>query len=45
MDTTALLPGYVEFIELGAGFEATFSKFYRASIGWEGKDPVRSFIG
>jgi Glyoxalase/Bleomycin resistance protein/Dioxygenase superfamily len=44
MDTTALLPGYVEFIELGAGFEATFSKFYRASIGWDGKDPVRSFI-
>jgi hypothetical protein len=44
MDTTALLPGYVEFIEIGAGFEATFSKFYRASIGWDGTEPVRSFI-
>jgi hypothetical protein len=44
MDTTAQLPGYVELIELGAGFEAVFSKFYRASIGWDGADPVRSFI-
>ena len=44
MDTTAVLPGYVEFIELGAGFESTFSRFYRASIGWDGADPVRPFI-
>jgi hypothetical protein len=44
MDTTSELPGYVELIELGAGFETTFSRFYRASIGWGGEDPVRSFI-
>jgi hypothetical protein len=44
MYTTAQLPGFVELIELGAGFEAVFSKFYRASIGWDGVDPVRSFI-
>jgi hypothetical protein len=44
MDTTHELPGYVELIELGAGFEAVFSRFYRASIGWDGADPVRSFI-
>ena len=44
MDTTAVMPGYVELIELGAGFDATFSKFYRASIGWDGKDRVRSFM-
>jgi len=44
MDTTAQLPGYVELIELGAGFAAIFGKFYRASIGWDGADPVRSFI-
>jgi len=42
MDTTAQLPGYVELIELGAGFEPIFSKFYRASIGWDGQEPVRS---
>lgn len=44
MDTTAELPGYVELIELGGGFEPAFAKFYRASIGWDGNDPVRSFI-
>ena len=30
--------------QLGGGFEPAFSKFYRASIGWDGMDPVRSFI-
>jgi hypothetical protein len=44
MDTTAQLPGFVELIELGADFEAVFNRFYRASIGWDGQDPVRSFI-
>jgi hypothetical protein len=44
MDTTRELPGFVELIELGAGFEAVFSRFYRASIGWDGAEPVRSFI-
>jgi hypothetical protein len=44
MDTTSDLPGYVELIELGGGFEPVFSKFYRASIGWDGKDPIRSLI-
>lgn len=44
MDTTADLPGMVEFIELGASFDPIFSGFYRATIGWDGKDPVRSFI-
>jgi hypothetical protein len=44
MDTTAILPGYVELIEIGPGFEPAFNKFYRASIGWYGADPVRPFI-
>jgi hypothetical protein len=44
MDTTAQLPGMVELIELGADFEPMFTRFYRASLGWDGKDPVRSFI-
>ena len=44
MDTTNVLPGYTEFIELGGAFEDVFARFYRASIGWDGKDPVRSFI-
>jgi hypothetical protein len=43
MDTTADLPGMVELIELGASFDPVFSGFYRATIGWDGKDPVRPF--
>ena len=44
MDTTRELGGYMEFIELGGAFEEVFGRFYRASVGWDGKDPVRSFI-
>jgi len=44
MDTTAVLPGFTELIELGGAFEEVFGRFYRASIGWDGKDPIRSFI-
>lgn len=44
MDTTRDLPGMVELIELGAGFDPVFSGFYRASIGWDGTNPVRSFV-
>jgi hypothetical protein len=43
MDTTSDLPGMVELIELGASFDPVFSRFYAASIGWDGKDPVRPF--
>jgi hypothetical protein len=43
MDTTAQLPGMVELIELGADFEPMFTRFYQASLGWDGRDPVRSF--
>ncbi len=44
MDTTAVLPGYVEFIELGGDFEEIFGRFHQASINWDGRDPIRSFI-
>jgi hypothetical protein len=44
MDTTANLPGMLEFIELGASFDPIFSRFYSATIGWDGTDPVRSFL-
>ena len=43
MDTTADLPGMIELIELGAAFEPTFNRFYKASIGWDGTDPIRPF--
>ena len=44
MDTTGVLPGFTELIELGGAFEEVFGRFYRASIDWDGKDPIRSFI-
>jgi hypothetical protein len=44
MDTTRDLPGMVELIELGASFDTIFSRFYRASIGWDGAEPVRPFV-
>jgi hypothetical protein len=43
MDTTAQLPGMVELIELGTDFEPMFTGFYRASLGWDGKLPLRPF--
>ena len=43
MDTTKDLPGMIELIELGASFDAVFSRFYRATIGWDGAQPVRRF--
>jgi hypothetical protein len=44
MDTIAQLGAFVELIELGGMFEPVFNSFYRASIGWDGKDPVRPFM-
>lgn len=43
MDTSRDLPGMVELIELGAAFDDVFGRFYRATIEWDGKDPVRTF--
>jgi hypothetical protein len=43
MDTTAQLPGMVELIELGADLEPMFTAFYRATLGWDGQNPVRPF--
>jgi hypothetical protein len=33
----------VELIELGASFDEVFSRFYGATIGWDGSEPVRPF--
>ena len=43
MDTKGALPGMLELIEIGAQMEALFTKYYVASIGWDGSDPVRPF--
>jgi hypothetical protein len=43
MDTTAVLPGFTELIELGGAFDEVFGGFYRASVGWDGNEPIRPF--
>jgi len=44
MDASNELAGMVELIELGAGFDTAFGRFYAATIGWDGKDPIRPFV-
>lgn len=43
LDTKGKLPGFIELIELGDEMESTFTKFYTASLTWDGNDPVRPF--
>ena len=43
MDTTAHLPGMVELFELGASFDAIFSRMHRAATEWDGKELIRPF--
>jgi Glyoxalase/Bleomycin resistance protein/Dioxygenase superfamily len=43
VDTTAELPGYTELIEMDADTDAAFTRFYAASLAWDGSDPVRPF--
>jgi len=35
--------GFLELISATSGMEEVFTKFWRASIGWDGSDPVRPF--
>jgi hypothetical protein len=43
LDTKGELPGMLELIEVGDTMESLFTKFYLASVGWDGTDPVRPF--
>jgi hypothetical protein len=43
MDMKGALPGFLELIEIGPLMDQAFSRFYAASLGWDGSDPVRSF--
>jgi hypothetical protein len=43
LDTHGRLPGMIELIEVGPSLESLFTRFYRASVGWDGSDPVRPF--
>ena len=43
LDSHGALPGYLEVIEIGAVMDEVFTRYWRASIGWDGSDPVRPF--
>jgi len=43
LDTTRELPGFIELVEMDRPTDDTFSRFYAASLGWDGSDPVRPF--
>lgn len=37
-------PAFVELISATEGMETAFTRFWQASVGWDGRDPVRSFL-
>ena len=36
-------PGFVELIPATAGLDEAFTAMWKASVNWDGKDPVRPF--
>lgn len=43
IDTETELGGMLELIEIKGPTEAIFLAFYKAALGWNGADPIRSF--
>lgn len=41
IDTLDALGGYIEVIEMLPVVEGLFNQVYQASVGWDGRDPVR----
>ncbi|MDE2562684.1 MAG: VOC family protein [Sphingomonadales bacterium] len=37
-------PGFLELIPATPGMDEHFTGFWKASVGWDGRDPVRPFI-
>lgn len=44
MDGGASQPGFVELIPATSGMDAGFTRFWEASLNWDGKDPIRPFM-
>lgn len=40
----AASPGFLELIPAPPAMDAAFTRFWQAAQGWDGKEPVRSFI-
>jgi Glyoxalase/Bleomycin resistance protein/Dioxygenase superfamily len=43
MDGGLANPGFIELIPVTPGMDETFTKFWRASVDWDGTHPVRAF--
>jgi hypothetical protein len=41
LDTKGTFPSFIEIMETNETVEAMFTAIYNASVGWDGKDPVR----
>ena len=41
IDTLSVLPGMTELVEYSPAIEAIYTEYYRASVGWDGTDPIR----
>lgn len=44
MDTSDVLPGMIELIEMTEQTEAFFGMLQRESVDWDGRDPIRKFV-
>ena len=43
-DGTGPQSGFLELLPVTPGMDETFTRFWKASLGWDGSDPVRSFL-
>jgi hypothetical protein len=43
MDGGTANPGFLELIPATPGMDEVFTKFWRASVDWDGSDPIRPF--
>jgi Glyoxalase/Bleomycin resistance protein/Dioxygenase superfamily len=43
MDDGRNEPGFLELIPATPGMDATFTRFWQASVDWDGRDPIRPF--
>src|SRR5690606_29180669 len=43
MDDGRTEPGFVELIPATSGMDDMFTRFWRASVDWDGADPIRPF--
>ena len=43
-DGTGVAQGFLELLPVTPGMDETFTRFWQASLGWDGAEPVRPFM-